>query len=144
MRFHAILLLLLAIQTTSAARLKHSQSSILGANLAADRTNVANELSPAQQTSSPIHSYTSRKRSKQDAQAQTFIGTVEWEYKPLSWDCDVPNCDHFALYVDATRTNYELDDARAALPYEGMRAKVTGVVDTKNSTIHLISIERVK
>lgn len=85
-----------------------------------------------------------RKRSRKEAIVQTLTGTVEWEYKPLSWDCDVPNCDHFALYDDATQSNFELDDARAALPFEGKRAKVTGVVDLKNSTIHVISIEETK
>jgi hypothetical protein len=54
---------------------------------------------------------------------------VEWEYKPLAWDCDVPSCDHFALYDDTTHINFELDDARKALLFEGKRAKVTGVVD---------------
>jgi hypothetical protein len=69
---------------------------------------------------------------------------VEWEYKPLAWDCDVPNCDHFAFYDDATRTNYELDDARAALPFEGKRARVTGAVNSKDCIIHVISIEGLK
>jgi hypothetical protein len=87
---------------------------------------------------------TDKKPAKQQAQAQTFTGIVEWEYKPLSWDCAVPNCDHFALYDDATKANYEIDDARAALPFEGKRAKVTGVLDAKTSTIHLRSIEGVQ
>ena len=78
---------------------------------------------------------------KKEPIVQSLTGMVEWEYKPLSWDCDVPNCDHFALYDDATHRNYELDDARAALPFEGRRAKVIGVVDTKNSTIHVVSVE---
>ena len=69
---------------------------------------------------------------------------MEWEYKPLAWDCDVPDCDHFALYVDATQTNYELDNARAALPYEGKRAKVTGVVNRKDGIIHVLSVEALK
>jgi hypothetical protein len=69
---------------------------------------------------------------------------VEWEYKPLSWDCQVPNCDHFALYDDATHSNYELDDRRAALPFEGMRAKVTGVLDARHSVIHVLSVEKIK
>ncbi len=63
---------------------------------------------------------------------------------PLAWDWDVPNCDHFALSDDAMHHNYELDDARAALPFEGMTAKVTRVPDSKNSVIHVISISRVK
>jgi hypothetical protein len=86
----------------------------------------------------------SQKHGKQEAQTQTFTGTVEWEYKPLAWDCDVPNCDHFALYDDATKTNYELDDARAALPYEGKRTIVTGTVNTKDVIIHVLSIQAVK
>jgi hypothetical protein len=83
-------------------------------------------------------------QSKPASQAQTLTGIVEWEYKPLAWDCDVPNCDHFALYDDASKINYELDDARKALPFEGKRAKVTGVVDAKSHTIHLLSIEAAK
>ena len=89
-------------------------------------------------------SATDKKHSKQEAKAQTFTGTVEWEYKTLAWDCDVPNCDHFALYDDAARMNYEIDDARAALPFEGKRARVTGVLNPKTGTIHLLSIEGVK
>ena len=69
---------------------------------------------------------------------------MEWEYKQLAWDCDVPNCDHFALYDDATETNYELDDARATLPYEGKRAIVTGTVNTKDAIIHVYSIQAAK
>lgn len=82
-----------------------------------------------------------RDQPERTSAAQTLTGIVEWEYKPLAWDCDVPNCDHFALYDDRTHINYELDDARKALPFEGKRAKVTGVVDTKNQVIHLLSIE---
>ena len=85
-----------------------------------------------------------KKHAKEEAVAQTFAGTVEWEYKPLSSDCDVPNCDHFALFDDATKSNYEIDDARAALPFEGKRAKITGVLDKKTSVIHLLSIEETK
>jgi len=84
------------------------------------------------------------KHRQPDAPVQTLTGTVEWEYKTLAWDCDVPNCDHFALYDDATKTNYELDNARAALPFEGKRARVTGVVNAKDGTIHLLSIESAK
>lgn len=81
------------------------------------------------------------KKSQERGKAQTFTGLVEWEYKTLSWDCDVPNCDHFALYDDATKMNYEIDDARAALPFEGKRAKITGILNPKTDTIHLLSIE---
>ena len=84
------------------------------------------------------------KKAKMEAPTQTFTGIVEWEYKPLAWDCQVPNCDHFALYDDAAKTNYELDDARKALPFEGKRAKVTGVVNTKDHIIHVISVEALK
>jgi hypothetical protein len=83
----------------------------------------------------------SQKHAKAEAPIQTFTGIVEWEYKPLAWDCQVPNCDHFALYDDSAKTNYELDDARKALPFEGKRAKVTGVVNIKDSIIHVMSIE---
>ncbi len=70
-----------------------------------------------------------RDRPGQTSTTQTLTGIVEWEYKPLAWDCDVPSCDHFALYDDTTHINFELDDARKALLFEGKRAKVTGVVD---------------
>ena len=86
----------------------------------------------------------SKKHAKPEPQSQIFTGIVEWEYKPGPWDCDVPNCDHFALYDDTSRNNYELDDARLALPYEGKRVKVTGVLNSKNGVIHLISIEALK
>jgi hypothetical protein len=82
-----------------------------------------------------------KKNKKQEQKAQTLTGTIEWEYDPHAWDCDVPNCDHFALYDDATQSNFHVDDARAALPYEGKRVKLTGVVDEKNRSIHLVSIE---
>ncbi|HTC62352.1 MAG TPA: hypothetical protein VK709_05875 [Candidatus Saccharimonadales bacterium] len=85
-----------------------------------------------------------KKNKKQEQRVQTLTGTIEWEYDPHAWDCDVPNCDHFALYDDATRSNFHVDDARAALPYEGKRVKLTGVVDEKNRSIHLVSIESEK
>lgn len=69
---------------------------------------------PASSGPSPSRAF--RKQAKQDNKAPTLTGLVEWEFKPLAWDCDVPNCDHFALYDDATHANHELDDARAALP----------------------------
>ena len=84
------------------------------------------------------------KKSQERGESQTFTGLVEWEYKTLYWDCDVPNCDHFALYDDATKMNYEIDDARAALPFEGKRAKITGILNPKTDTIHLLSIEPLK
>ena len=87
----------------------------------------------------------SRKQSKQQKEkAQTLTGTVEWEYQTLYWTCDVPNCDHFALYDDATHMNYEIDDARAALPFEGKKATITGIVNQKNHTIHLLTIQSTK
>ena len=110
----------------------------------AARMVAANEFFTEQQDNGHSPSRAVRKHAKDDAKTQTLTGIVEWEYKPLAWDCDVPNCDHFALYDDATHLNYELDDARAALPYEGKRAKVTGVVNTKDSIIHVISIEGAK
>ena len=100
-------------------------------------------------TSSETFSYPARnlqktKNKKQEPRVQTLTGTIEWEYKPQAWDCEVRNCDHFALYDDATRTNFDVDDARAALPYEGKRVKLTGVVDEKNRSIRLVSIEAEK
>ena len=113
-------------------------------NAVAARMATTNELFTDPQNSARLSSRAFRKHTKQDAKTQTLTGLVEWKYKPLAWDCEVPNCDHFALYDDATHVQYELDDARAALPYEGKRTKVTGVVNTKDSIIHVISIESVK
>lgn len=98
----------------------------------------------AQGKSAQNQASTRGNQAKREKATQTLTGIVEWEYKPLAWDCDVPNCDHFALYDDKNQINYELDDARKALPFEGKRAKVTGVVDAKNHIIHLLSIEAEK
>jgi hypothetical protein len=144
MTFRTILLFLFSFQTMGTTPLDHFQLMILSAHAFAARTITAIEQSTDQENNGQKRSHASRKRAKQEAQTQTLTGTVEWEYKPLAWDCDVPNCDHFALYDDATHTNFELDDARAALPYEGKRAKVTGVVNAKDSIIHVISIEGMK
>lgn len=89
----------------------------------------------------PAKNLQNYKNKKQEQKVQTLTGTIEWIYKPLAWDCDVPNCDHYALYDDATHSNFDVDDARAALPYEGKRVKLTGVVDFKKRSIHLVSIE---
>jgi hypothetical protein len=144
MTFRTILLFLFGFQTTSTTLPNHFQVTMLSAHAVAARTVTEIEQSTEQKSNGQKRSRASRKRAKQEAPTQTLTGTVEWEYKPLAWDCDVPNCDHFALYDDATQTNYELDDARAALPFEGKRAKVTGVVNAKDSIIHVISIEGVK
>src|SRR5216683_2568177 len=144
MPFHVFLLLLFAFETTSTPPLGHFLMSNLGTNAVAGRTIPESEQSSDQENNSAKQSPATKKLARQKAQAQTLTGIVEWEYKPLAWDCDVPNCDHFALYDDATQTNYDLDDARAALPYEGKKAKVTGIVNTKDSAIHVISIEAVK
>lgn len=144
MLFRAAMLLLLAFQRSSTTTQSQSELSIPTASAITVRTISENEQSTSQEKNGSKLSHSTRKRPKLEAQTQTLIGTVEWEYKPLAWDCDVPNCDHFALYDDATQANYELDDARAALPYEGKRAKVTGVLNTKDSIIHVISIEAVK
>jgi hypothetical protein len=144
MPFKTLFFFLFAFLKMGTTPVNHSQFAILGANTVAVRTIPASDVAGDSKYETAAQSKGSRKRSKQEAHTQTLTGTVEWEYKPLSWDCDVPNCDHFALYDDATQTNYEIDDARAALPYEGKKAKVTGVVDPKNNTIHLISIEALK
>ena len=144
MTFRTILLLLFAFQTTGTTPLDYFQLMMLNAHAVEARSVALIVQSKGQENNGQKRSHASRKRAKQEAQTQTLTGIVEWEYKPLAWDCDVPNCDHFALYDDATHTNFELDDARAALPYEGKRAKVTGVVNTKDSIIHVISIEGVK
>ncbi|MGA7795051.1 MAG: hypothetical protein WCA19_18585 [Candidatus Acidiferrales bacterium] len=144
MTFSTILVILLGFQTPSTIPLSQFQMTLVSPNTVADRMVAANEFFTDRQNSERSPSLAFWKHAKQDAKTQTLTGIVEWEYKPLAWDCDVPNCDHFALYDDATHLNYELDDARAALPFEGKRAKVTGVVNTKDSIIHVISIEAVK
>lgn len=144
MPFRAILLLLYALSTAALAPLVHSPLATVAASDSVAGKTGADEMPVNQRNGGPEQSLLSRKHSKQDAPTEALIGTVEWEYKPLAWDCDVPNCDHFAFYVDARQTNYELDNARAALPYEGKRAKVTGVVNRKDSIIHVLSIEAVK
>jgi hypothetical protein len=105
---------------------------------------ATDEQATGQTTGSAKAKQADKKRANEEAPAQTFVGTVEWEYQTLSWDCDVPNCDHFALFDDAAKRNYHIDDSRAALPLEGKRAKVTGVLDPKTHTIHLRSIEPAK
>ena len=144
MTFRAILLFVFGFQSAGTMPLNRFQLTLLSANDVAARANTANNLSTVPGNGTRLQSHVTRKHIKQESQTQTLNGTVEWEYKPLSWDCDVPNCDHFALYDDATQTNYELDDARAALPFEGKRAKVTGVMNKKDSIIHVISIEGLK
>lgn len=98
---------------------------------------------PSQAQASPPPTK-SGKQDKNHGKVETFTGTVEWEYETLYWTCDVPNCDHFALYDDATHTNYEIDDARAALPFEGKKVTITGTLDKKNHMIHLQSIQGLK
>jgi hypothetical protein len=114
----------------------HTSSTAVFAN-----DNVATS---SEALSNPARNLQNPKNKKQEPRVQTLTGTIEWIYKPLAWDCDVPNCDHFALYDDATRTNFDVDNARAALPYEGKRVKLTGLVDEKNRSIHLVSIEAEK
>lgn len=144
MPFRAILLLLFTLPTAALAPVVHSQLASVTASDSVAGKIGPNELPVNKEDGGPEQSRLTRKHAKQEAPTETLTGTVEWEYKPLAWDCDVPNCDHFALYVDATQTNYELDNARAALPYEGKRAKVTGVVNRKDSIIHVLSIDAVK
>ena len=116
MSFLAMLLLLLASGTTGTTVLNHFRLEALGVDDAGAVKMTADEKATGQEKNAQKQSKNSQKHAKQEGQTQTLTGTVEWEYKPLSWDCDVPNCDHFALYDDATHANYELDDARAALP----------------------------
>ena len=85
-----------------------------------------------------------RKRAERKTREQVIVGTVEWEYKPLSWDCDTPNCDHFALHDTESGVNYDLDNSVLASRYEGKKVRLTGTVDNKNDAIHVVSIEEVK
>jgi hypothetical protein len=144
MLLRAFLLFLFVAGTASATPYYHAQLTILRPSAPGVNKITSNDETTDPDNNGSRKSHPIRKRAKQDAQPQTLTGTVEWEYKPLAWDCDVPNCDHFALYDDATRTNYELDDARAALPFEGKKALVTGVVNAKDSIIHVLSIKAVK
>jgi hypothetical protein len=133
-----------AILLFAASSICTPQASLLARNASQQaRAWTSNEASDQKKSG---HNQTNIQGNQpgQKSAAQTLSGIVEWEYKPLAWDCDVPNCDHFALYDDKNQINYELDDARKALPFEGKRAKVTGVVDAKNHVIHLISIEAEK
>src|SRR5260370_10939680 len=97
---------------------------------------------PLRQQSKQAH--TNRKNAERNTNKEVIVGTIEWEYKPLSWDCDTPNCDHFALYDPASGINYDLDDALLASRYEGKKVRLTGIVDTKNDTIHVVLIEAIK
>src|SRR5216683_4965259 len=116
MPFHAILLVLFAFETTGTPPLGRLLLSSPGTNAVADCTIPESEQPSDQENSSAKQSRATSKRARQKAQAQTLTGIVEWEYKPLAWDCDVPNCDHFALYDDTIRTNYELDDDARGAP----------------------------
>ena len=137
-------LLLTTMGTLGGAPATRSAVPILRASTLDANQVTAKESASRQGVDKPVKVKGHAKRAGKENAPQTLTGIVEWEYKPLAWDCDVPNCDHFALYDDASRTNYEIDDARKALPFEGKRATLTGVVDTKNSTIHLLSIEPAK
>ncbi len=144
MPFRAILLLLFTLGATALAPRVHSQLATVAASDSVAAKIGTSGLPANQENGGPVQSRLSRKHAKQEAPTETLTGTVEWEYKPLAWDCDVPDCDHFASYVDATQTNYELDNARAALPYEGKRAKGTGDVNRKDGIIHVLSIEALR
>ena len=144
MPLRAILLFFLAAGTTSTAMLHHFPLAITSSSVPGANKIIGDAQSTDHGYSGQKQPLASQKNAKQQAQTQTFKGTVEWEYKPLAWDWDVPNCDHFALYDDATETIYELDDARAALPYEGKIAIVTGTVNTKDAIIHVLSIQAAK
>jgi hypothetical protein len=97
---------------------------------------------PSQQQLKQAHTH--RKNAERNTNKEVIVGTIEWEYKPLSWDCDTPNCDHFALYDPASGINYDLDDALLASRYEGKKVRLTGIVDTKNDAIHVVLIEEIK
>jgi hypothetical protein len=97
---------------------------------------------PSSQRTKQTH--TNRKTSERNATEQVIAGTIEWEYKPLAWDCETPNCDHFALFDPASGVNYDLDNALLASRYEGKKVRLTGIVDARNDAIHIISIEEIK
>jgi hypothetical protein len=139
MVFQAVLILLFGFRVVSILPVDRQQLPPIHTNPPAVLAQAALASSNVV-LSSPASNFQNSKNKKQE-QVQTLTGTVEWRYDPLAWDCDVPNCDHFSLYDDASHSNFDIDDARAALPYEGKRVKLTGVVDEKKKSIHLISIE---
>jgi hypothetical protein len=144
MPFLAAILLILAGGRTSTAALNHIRlAEVSGSDPVASKT-LGDQQSSDQENKSQTQPKHSQKHARKDLQTETLTGTVEWEYKPLAWDCDVPNCDHYALYDDTRHANYELDDSRAALPFEDQRVRVTGVVHRKDSVIHVLSIEAAK
>jgi len=46
------------------------------------------------------------------------------------------------LYDSATKTSYEIDDQKKAKQFSGEKVKVTGTVDTANSSIHIAKIAK--
>jgi hypothetical protein len=46
------------------------------------------------------------------------------------------------LYDSATKTSYEIDDQKKAKQFAGEKVKVTGTVDTANSSIHIAKIAK--
>jgi len=46
------------------------------------------------------------------------------------------------LYDSATKTSYEIDDQKKAEQFAGEKVKVTGTVDTANSSIHIAKIAK--
>jgi hypothetical protein len=143
MIFRAILVFAFSFRVVSGMQLDRLPS--LPFHSDASAVPIAIQYAPTSDvTSSPASQSQAPKHKKKDSRLKTLTGTIEWEYKPRDLDCDVPNCDHFALYDDATQTNFDIDNGRAALPFEGQKARVTGIVDVKKKTIHLVSIEAVK
>lgn len=54
----------------------------------------------------------------------------------------VKNGAKLVLYDSATKTSYEIDDQNKAEQFAGEKVKVTGAVDTANSSIHIAKIAK--
>jgi hypothetical protein len=78
---------------------------------------------------SPTPFQTSYEQHKETT--KTFTGTV------------MKQGDVFVLSDNASKTNYQLDDAKKASKFEGKAVKVTGTLDAQNLTIHVQTITEV-
>jgi uncharacterized protein YdeI (BOF family) len=89
-------------------------------------------LIPAIGNAGPPAATPSQKSYEQKKEAtKTFTGTV------------MKQGDVYVLSDNASKTNYELDDANKASKYEGKTVKVTGTLDAQNLTIHVQTITEV-
>jgi hypothetical protein len=64
-------------------------------------------------------------------EAKTFTGII------------LKNGDNFVLNDSATKSQYTLDNAGKAKPYEGKKVKVTGTLDVDGKLIHVETIQEI-